>query len=126
MSSESRTVAQDPAYTSLTIEKIRSEQNFPQAVIAGFFAAVAGAILWAAVTVATEIKLGLMAIAVGYLVGYAIKAAGKGIDQKFGMLGAFYGFLGCALGNVLSDLVFFAKARTCRLRNFRTTSLPIW
>jgi len=87
---------------------MRSEQNFPLALVAGIAAAIAGAALWALVTVAIEMKLGLIAVAVGYLVGQAIRFAGKGIDPKFGYLGAACGLLGCVLGNISSGLIFYA------------------
>jgi hypothetical protein len=90
------------------VARLRSEQNFNLAMIAGIGAAVGGAVLWAVVTVVTKMELGLMAIAVGYLVGRAIRETGKGIDAKFGYLGAACGLLGCVLGNMLSALAFYA------------------
>ena len=60
----------------------------------------------------TEYKLGLMALAVGYMVGQAIRALGQGIDAKFGYLGAACGLLGCAAGDLLSNIAFFAKAKS--------------
>jgi hypothetical protein len=61
--------------------------------------------------VATDSELGLMAIAVGFLVGRAIRAAGRGIDNKFGYLGAVCALFGCVLGNLLSVIAFYGKAR---------------
>jgi hypothetical protein len=96
---------------TLDVGKILSEQNFSRAVPAGIGAALLGAVAWAVVTVATEMQLGLMAIAVGYLVGRAIRAVGHGVEPKFGYLGAACAFLGCVVGNVLSDIAFYAKIR---------------
>lgn len=93
------------------IEKLRSEQNLPFAAVAGIAAAFVGAILWAIITVSTEYQIGFMAIAVGIMVGYAIKEAGKGIDKTFSYLGAVCGLLGCVVGNILSVVGFFAKAK---------------
>src|ERR1700761_173761 len=87
---------------TLDVGKILSEQNFSRAIPAGIGAALLGAVAWAVVTVATEMQLGLMAIAVGYLVGRAIRAVGHGVEPKFGYLGAACALLGCVAGNVLS------------------------
>jgi hypothetical protein len=48
-----------------------------------------------------------MAIAVGFLVGRAVRATGHGIDPKFGYLGAVCALAGC----VLSDIGFYADIR---------------
>ena len=112
MSVETSASAQSDGIPGLSIEQARAQQNFPLAVIAGICAALIGAALWAVVTVTTEYKLGLMALAVGYMAGQAIRLAGQGMDAKFGYLGAACGFLGCAAGDVLSNIVFFAHAKS--------------
>ena len=88
-----------PAARALAVEQIRAAQNFTLAIPAGLVAALLGAGLWAAFTVATEMQLGLIAIAIGYVVGQAIQRVGKGIDTKFGVLGALCALFGCVLGN---------------------------
>ena len=112
MSVETAASVPSADFPGLTVEQVRAGQNFPLAIIAGLTAAIAGAILWAGVTVASEYKLGLMALAVGYIVGQAIRIAGQGVDAKFGYLGAACGFLGCAGGTVLCNIVFFAQAKS--------------
>lgn len=99
------------APAGIPIAKIRAEQNFPLAVAAGLATALAGAVLWAVVTVVTKMELGLMAVAIGYLVGQGIRATGKGIDQKFAILGAACALLGCVVGNFLSVIAFFAQLK---------------
>jgi Na+-driven multidrug efflux pump len=49
-----------------------------------------------------------MAIGVGFLVGFAVRAAGKGIDPVFGVVGAALALVGCVLGNLLMVLYFLA------------------
>lgn len=102
---------QNPSSVAQALAKIRAEQNFGLATLAGVGAAICGAILWAIVTVVTNMQLGLIAVAVGYLVGKAVSIAGKGIDRKFGYLGAACGLLGCLLGNLLSAIAIFAHSR---------------
>lgn len=78
--------------------RLRAQQNYPIAALAGSAAAVLGGIVWAAVTVATNYQIGWMAIGVGFAVGFAVRL-GKGIDKAFGVLGAVLALVGCVLGN---------------------------
>lgn len=91
------------------IALLRSQQNFALAIPAGIVAAIVGAALWAVVVYVSGYALGLMAIVVGALVGYAVRIAGKGVDQKFGILGAACGALGWALGTLLADIAMVSK-----------------
>jgi hypothetical protein len=80
------------------------------AVAAGIGAAVAGAILWAVVTVLSEYELGVMAIAVGYMVGKAIIGVAKHGNNTLGVIGAVCSLFGCLLGNLLSAVGFASEA----------------
>lgn len=91
------------------IAQLKRQQNFGLAVPAGLAAAVVGAALWAGIVFATQMNIGLIAVAVGALVGYAIRKTGNGIDKKFGVLGGLCGALGWGLGTVSSDVAFLAK-----------------
>ena len=86
-------------------EQLRSEQNLPIAILAGLSAAILGAVAWAAITVTTEFQIGYMAIAVGFIVGWAVRL-GKGIDKIFGIIGAILALFGCVLGNLFSIIGF--------------------
>ena len=94
---------------NLKIEKLRLEQNLPFAIIASLGSAIVMAILWAVITVATEYQIGYMAIAVGFIVGYAVKFTGKGIDKIYGIIGAVGALLGCVFGNFLSQIGFVVQ-----------------
>src|SRR4051812_38253298 len=75
----------------------------------GVIAMLAGAILWTIVTVITQSELGLMAIAVGFIVGFAIQKFRKEPDPTFGIFGAILALAGCVLGNAMSFVVFIAQ-----------------
>jgi hypothetical protein len=92
------------------LERLRSQQNFPLAVLAGSGAALAGAGLWLAITVATHLTIGYMAVGVGFLVGYAVRTQGKGLSPMYGVLGATLALLGCMLGNFSSVVVIVANS----------------
>lgn len=92
------------------IEKFRSEQHLIQGITWSVLTGVIGAILWGAITVATNYQIGFMAIAIGAGVGYTMRFAGKGIDQIFGISGAIIAILSCLLGNFFSIIGFVADA----------------
>lgn len=81
------------------MRKLKDEQNLPYGLIGGLIAALIGAGLWALLTALTKYQIGFMAIGVGFIVGYAIRFFGKGIDKIFGISGAVLALLGCVLGN---------------------------
>ena len=72
---------------------------------AGLAAAIIGAIIWAVVTVTTKYQIGLMALGVGALVGFAMRIGNGG--KSFSILAALLAFFGCILGNL------FFIARLC-------------
>ena len=87
---------------------MRARQSLPLAVIVGALSAGVGAALWAAVTVATKYQIGWMAVGVGFLVGFAVRFAGKGMTPVFGGVGAVFALLGCVGGNLLSAVGFIS------------------
>lgn len=104
-------VSNTAQHGTIDIGGILAAQNFNLAIPAGIAAALLGAVAWAVVTVVTGMQLGLMAIAVGYIVGRAIRAVGHGVGPKFSYLGAGCALVGCLGGGVLSDIAFYAQTR---------------
>ena len=110
---EVATPAIDPAETQRLAEEylqtLRNEQNLPLAIGASLAACLLGAAAWAGISYATEYQIGYMAVAIGLLVGFANRYAGKGIDQVYGVIGAVFAFVSCVLGNYLTLIAFTAK-----------------
>lgn len=100
-------VDSDAAVAEL-IKKLHSQQNFPLAIVAAVVSALVGATLWAVITVSTEYQIGFMAVGVGALVGFSVRILGKGVDQKYGILGAIFALVGCLLGNLFTQVGFAA------------------
>jgi len=92
----------EPGRMEYALEILRGEQRMPIGILAGAVAALAGAGIWAAVTVGTGYQIGWMAVAVGILVGFAVRFGGNGIDKVYGFIGAGLAFIGCALGNLFA------------------------
>lgn len=86
-----------------------TRENVLAVVAVGLAAMLAGAALWALVTVITGAEFGLMAIAVGFIVGLGIQKTRKRPNKNFGILGAILALAGCVLGNGLSFVVFAAQ-----------------
>src|SRR2546427_8061086 len=84
-------------------------ENLPMGFMAGLVAAAVGAGLWALVTIITGLQIGWMAVGVGFLVGWAVRVAGKGTHMAFGILGAALALGGCALRNLLAVVVMAAR-----------------
>ena len=91
-------------------ENLRTEQDFTKAILAGAVATIIGAALWGLITSLTGYQIGYMALGVGFLVGMAIRYAGKGIDPEYGYLGAVLSLVGCFFGNYLGVILYVAKS----------------
>lgn len=105
----------DPAQVAYLEQRLQSEQNLPLGAIAGAAAALVGAAAWAGITVATGYQIGFMAIGVGFLVGFAVRIAGRGVSTPFGVIGAVLALAGCALGNLLAVTAIVAAANDVSL-----------
>ncbi len=98
----------DPVQLQYLRERLKSEQNIGLGILSGSLGAIIGAALWAVITIATGMQIGFMAIGVGFLVGYAIRTFGRGVDTLFGIAGGILSLLGCLLGNLLSVCGFIS------------------
>lgn len=93
---------------SASLEPKNQEQNLFAAWFGGSAASIAGAFLWASVTLTTHSKSVFMAIFVGVAVGLTIRVLGKGFDPIFGYIGSALSFTGSLAGNLLSVTIMSA------------------
>jgi len=98
-----------PAAAPKPARPVEVTENLPMGFMAGLIAAAVGAGLWALVTILTGYQIGWMAVGVGFLVGWAVRAGGKGTRAVFGLLGAMLALGGCAAGNLLAIVVLAAR-----------------
>lgn len=89
--------------------KLRPYQDLSYGIIGGTMAALFSALIWAAITVATEYQIGYMAIVVGLVVGLSVRFFGAGIDPIFSFIGAVLSLVSCLLGNLFSQIGFIAQ-----------------
>ncbi|MGH8015396.1 MAG: hypothetical protein ACREBV_04335 [Candidatus Zixiibacteriota bacterium] len=50
-----------------------------------------------------------MAIGVGFLVGFAVRKLGQGVDPTFGYIGAALSMVGCLIGNLLTTCIIVSQ-----------------
>jgi hypothetical protein len=98
--------------------------SLPMALLAGCVAAAAGASVWAVITVVTGLKIGWVAVGIGFLVGYAVRKFGKGSEPMFQMLGAVLSLLGCLAGNLLMVCLFASRQQDIPLLTILTRLQP--
>jgi hypothetical protein len=103
---------------------VTGPENLPLGFMAGLVAAVAGAGLWALITLATNHQIAWMAVGVGFLVGWAIRVAGRGRHTVFGIVGAALAVGGCAVGNLLVVIVIAARQFGLPLQDFFARLTP--
>jgi hypothetical protein len=92
-------------------------ENLFLGVLAGAIAAAVGAAIWMGVAVATNSHLGLVALAVGALVGLTVRYAGNGTGMIFGIISALLTLIGCLGGEILTRV----QQESTLQRNFYTT-----
>jgi len=90
-------------------EPVAAPSNLMFAVAAGVVAMLVGTAIWVGITVATNFQIGYMAVGVGFLVGLAMRFAGRGVGQPYHVIGAVLALLGCALGNLFTGCVLVAR-----------------
>ena len=90
-------------------EPVAPSSNLMLGVAAGLVAMLVGTAIWVGVTVATNFQIGYMAVGVGFLVGLAMRFAGRGEGRPYQVIGAVLALLGCALGNLFTGCVLVAR-----------------
>jgi hypothetical protein len=99
----------DPVKMELYLQGVRDRQNHFLALIAAAAAAAVGAAGWTVVTLVSKKQWVLLAIGIGYLVGYSVRLAGRGIDKSFGVIGAAFALLGVAAGKIGTMVVLLGQ-----------------
>lgn len=95
-------------------EPVAAPENLMLGVIAGVVAMLVGTAIWVTITVTTNFQIGYMAVGVGFLVGIAMRWAGRGQSTAFQGIGAALALLGCALGNLFTGCELIAEANEIR------------
>ena len=81
--------------------RLVAAQSLRNALTAGLIAVVGFAVLWTLVTALTERIFPWFTVLLGFIVGYAVRTAGKGLDWRFPTLAVVLTMLGALLGIVV-------------------------
>ena len=85
-----------------------AEENLSKGVLYAVAACIVGAVAWGLISVSTGRQIGFMPIAIGFMVGFAMRK-GKGIRPIFGIIGAALSLISCVLGDFFSSSSSFSK-----------------
>ena len=102
-----------------------------QSVVAAFLAGVAAVIvfctLWTLLSTLVNRVFPWLTLAMGMLVGLAVRRAGRGLDWRFPLLAALLTALGCLAGNVVVAAAFTAaELGTGTLAVLRAVTAMTW
>ena len=93
---------------SMTREELIAEENLPKGLILAIIACIVGAVAWGLISVSTGHQLGIMPIAIGLFVGFAMRQ-GKGVRPVFGIIGGALALISCVLGDFFSIIGFASR-----------------
>ena len=88
----------------------RDEQNLSLAIAAGSLTGLAGAVAWAFITARTSSHYSLIAVVIGFAVGWVFRVVGKGMDISFSIVAAVIALLSVAFGDLLATCAMLADA----------------
>ena len=92
----------------MTEEEMLAEENLPKGILCAVVACIVGAVAWGLISVSTGRQIGFMPIAIGFMVGFAMRQ-GKGIRPIFGITGAALSLVSCILGDFLSIIGYISQ-----------------
>jgi len=82
------------------------------AVAGGLAAALLGAVIWAAITVITNMEVGYVVVGIAFMVGWAVKTFGRGSETAYGIVGALCTIFGIVAGKVFTLVWLVASANS--------------
>lgn len=94
---------------SMTEEEMLAEENLSKGVLYAVAACIVGAVAWGLISVSTGRQIGFMPIAIGFMVGFAMRK-GKGIRPIFGIIGAALALVSCILGDFFSIIGYISQS----------------
>jgi hypothetical protein len=94
---------------------MKKKQNLVMGIVGGVAGLILGVGVWTGTMVLISYKLDWMALGVGLLIGYSIRLLGKGVDRKFGIIGALLSCIGSISGNLLTACIIFAHGKSISL-----------
>lgn len=85
----------------LLAQNLIDGQRPGHALLAGVVVAVAGAMIWTIVALATSFAFQVLAIGIGAACGFAVGHFGRVVDRRYARMSAYCCILGCVCGELL-------------------------
>jgi hypothetical protein len=104
----------DPRDFSKHWQYLKKRENLLLGTAAGAGAAVIAIIIWALAVKFSGYKVGWMAIAASFGIGFAIRYFGKGVSPAFGVIGGGTAFLAWLAGNIITTAFIISS----RMKDF--------
>ena len=102
-------------------------QSFRNAVVASLIAFIVFCLLWVLLTSLTGRVFAWMTVLLGWIVGIAVRKAGRGVDWRFPLLAGIVAMLGSIAGNVvLAASVTAAQYGTGTLNVLQAVTSMTW
>jgi hypothetical protein len=107
--------------------RLVNAQSMRNALVAGLISVVVFSILWVMLTRLTDRVFPWMTVLLGFMTGYAIRRAGRGVDARFPILAGSLALLGSLVANIV--VAASNKAETLgvgTLEVLRSVTLMTW
>jgi hypothetical protein len=101
----------DPRDFSKHWQYLKKRETIPLGTAAGIGAAAIALIIWTLAVKFTGYKLGWMAIAASFGIGFAIQYFGKGVSPVFGIIGGGIAFVTWLAGNFVTAALIFSRVK---------------
>lgn len=82
-------------------ERLLDSQSLRNAVVAGVIVIIVFSLLWISLSELTNRVFPWMTVLLGFLIGHAVRLAGRGIDWRFPAVAAFMAVAGALLANIV-------------------------
>jgi hypothetical protein len=90
---------------------LKKRENLLVGTLWSIGAAILILMIWVMIMKLTGYKVGWMALAEGFGIGYAMQRFGKGVSPQFGVVGGAVSFITWILGNFLTAAIIFSKMK---------------
>lgn len=90
-------------------ERLVEFQSVRNAIIAGLITIIVFSVLWAALSSLLNRMFPWLTILLGFLIGTAVRQAGKGVDWRFPLIAAVFTLVGSLLANIVVAASYTAE-----------------
>lgn len=91
----------DRDVTPIDGKRLADAQSVGNALLAGMLAVIVFSVFWVAISAITNRVFPWLTVFLGYLIGFAVRIAGRGIDWRFPLIAALLAVAGSFLANVV-------------------------